>query len=42
VRYLKLARDLNQRFPGFETDIHGLVKEERDGELVFCVDCVAG
>jgi arginine decarboxylase len=42
VHYLKLARDLSQRFPGFETDVHGLVKEERDGELVFCVDCVAG
>tara|TARA_R110001583_G_scaffold86663_1_gene226416 strand:+ start:1156 stop:3396 length:2241 start_codon:yes stop_codon:yes gene_type:complete len=41
VRYLKLARDLNQRFPGFETDIHGLVKKVSDGETVFCVDCVA-
>jgi arginine decarboxylase len=25
VRYLKFARDFNARFPGFETDIHGLV-----------------
>src|SRR5512136_1958494 len=28
VRYLKFARELNARFPGFGTDIHGLVKEE--------------
>lgn len=26
VRYLKFARDFNERFPGFETNIHGLVK----------------
>jgi hypothetical protein len=25
VRYLQFARDFNERFPGFETDIHGLV-----------------
>jgi arginine decarboxylase len=27
VRYLKFAREFNEKFPGFETDIHGLVKE---------------
>ncbi|WP_371323352.1 arginine/lysine/ornithine decarboxylase [Dechloromonas sp. ZY10] len=37
IRYLKFARDFNARFPGFETDIHGLVKRE-DGE--YYVDCV--
>ncbi len=37
VRYLRFARDFNARFPGFETDIHGLVKRE-DGE--YYVDCV--
>ncbi len=37
VRYLKFARDFNARFPGFETDIHGLVKRD-DGE--YYVDCV--
>ncbi len=37
VRYLKFARDFNARFPGFETDIHGLVKGE-DGR--YYVDCV--
>jgi hypothetical protein len=26
VRYLRFARDFNERFPGFETDVHGLVK----------------
>ncbi|MBL8462630.1 MAG: lysine decarboxylase, partial [Thauera sp.] len=39
VRYLKFARDFNARFPGFETDIHGLVKGE-DGR--YHVDCVKG
>ena len=37
VRYLQFARDFNTRFPGFETDIHGLVKDE-DGH--YHVDCV--
>ncbi|HQR59243.1 MAG TPA: arginine/lysine/ornithine decarboxylase [Azonexus sp.] len=35
--YLKFAREFNARFPGFETDIHGLVKGE-DGR--YYVDCV--
>ncbi len=38
VRYLKFAREFNARFPGFETDIHGLVKDE-SGD--YHVDCVA-
>ncbi|MBI2308947.1 MAG: arginine/lysine/ornithine decarboxylase [Rhodocyclales bacterium] len=37
VNYLRFARDFNARFPGFETDIHGLVKGE-DGR--YYVDCV--
>ncbi len=41
VRYLQFARDFNQRFPGFETDIHGLVEEEVDGRTHYYVDCVA-
>ncbi len=40
VQYLKFARDFNARFPGFETDIHGLVEEDVDGELRYFVDCV--
>ncbi len=42
VRYLKFARIFNERFPGFETDIHGLVKETADGTVRYFVDCVAG
>ncbi|MBT9613858.1 MAG: aminotransferase class I/II-fold pyridoxal phosphate-dependent enzyme, partial [Burkholderiales bacterium] len=41
VRYLKFARVFNQRFPGFETDIHGLVTQEEDGRKRYFVDCVA-
>jgi arginine decarboxylase len=39
VDYLKFAREFNQRFPGFDTDIHGLVAEE-NGEIRYYVDCV--
>ena len=35
--YLKFAREFNARFPGFETDIHGLVKGEGG---TYYVDCV--
>ena len=40
VRYLKFARDFNEQFPGFETDIHGLVKEVINGKSAYFVDCV--
>jgi arginine decarboxylase len=40
VDYVKFARDFNQKFPGFETDIHGLVSEEVEGEKHYFVDCV--
>lgn len=40
VNYLKFARSFNQKFPGFETDIHGLVAEKIDGEKIYYVDCV--
>ena len=40
VDYLKFARDFNERFPGFETDIHGLVKTEINGRKEYYVDCV--
>ena len=40
VDYLKYARDFNERFPGFETDIHGLVKDESNGKVRYFVDCV--
>jgi arginine decarboxylase len=37
VRYLGFAREFNEKFPGFETDIHGLVKENGHGYYVDCV-----
>ncbi|MBX9961934.1 MAG: lysine decarboxylase, partial [Burkholderiales bacterium] len=40
VRYLQFAREFNTRFPGFGTEIHGLVDEQVDGKLTFHVDCV--
>ncbi len=40
VDYLRFARDFNKKFPGFETDIHGLVASEVDGQRVYYVDCV--
>jgi arginine decarboxylase len=38
VRYLRFARDFNTTFPGFETDIHGLVENGVGGR--YYVDCV--
>ncbi|MFY9260634.1 MAG: arginine/lysine/ornithine decarboxylase [Gallionella sp.] len=40
VDYVKFARDFNQKFPGFETDVHGLVAEMEEGEKHYFVDCV--
>ena len=40
VRYLQFARDFNRKFPGFDTDIHGLVEGEAAGEVQYYVDCV--
>jgi arginine/lysine/ornithine decarboxylase len=40
VKYLKFARKMNAAFPGFETDIHGLVAQQIDGETRYYVDCV--
>jgi arginine decarboxylase len=40
VDYLKFAREFNTKFPGFDTDIHGLVEEEKDGKAVYYVDCL--
>jgi len=40
MRYLQFAREFNERFPGFETDIHGLVKESTEGKVSYYVDCV--
>ncbi len=40
VNYLRFAREFNERFPGFETDVHGLVKGMVDGKSTYYVDCV--
>ncbi|MBU3576119.1 arginine/lysine/ornithine decarboxylase [Polynucleobacter sp. UK-Mo-2m-Kol15] len=40
IDYLYFARDFNEQFPGFETDIHGLVKADIDGRSEYYVDCV--
>ena len=42
VEYLQFARMFNARFPGFDTDIHGLVEETVDGVRKYYVDCVRG
>ncbi|MEZ0602549.1 Orn/Lys/Arg decarboxylase N-terminal domain-containing protein [Paraburkholderia sp. IW21] len=40
VNYLRFAREYNERFPGFHTDIHGLVGEMINGRIEYFVDCV--
>jgi arginine decarboxylase len=43
VDYLRFTRAFNQRFPGFDTDVHGLVEDEApgsDGSRRYYVDCV--
>lgn len=42
VRYLQFAREFNEKFSGFETDIHGLVKEQTSGGVKYYIDCVRG
>ena len=42
VDYLKFTREFNAKFPGFATDVHGLVeKKGDDGVSRYFVDCVA-
>ena len=42
VDYLKFTRSFNAAFPGFDTDVHGLVEEEGEagGPRRYFVDCV--
>ncbi|MFO1311333.1 MAG: arginine/lysine/ornithine decarboxylase [Burkholderiales bacterium] len=40
VEYLKFARSFNEKFPGFDTDIHGLVDIEEGGRRRYFMDCV--
>ncbi|MDQ6621378.1 MAG: arginine/lysine/ornithine decarboxylase [Pseudomonadota bacterium] len=39
VEYLKFARSFNERFPGFESDIHGLIEEREGGITRYYMDC---
>ena len=42
VDYLKFTREFNAKFPGFATDVHGLVElKGDDGRSSYYVDCVA-
>jgi arginine/lysine/ornithine decarboxylase len=42
VDYLRFTRRFNERFPGFHTDVHGLVEEDvGEGRKRYYVDCVA-
>ena len=38
--YLLYAREFDEKFPGFETDIHGLRFEPTAGGRRYLVDCV--
>jgi len=40
VDYLKFVREFNEKLPGFESDVHGLVKTEVNGVKGYYVDCV--
>ncbi len=40
VEYLQFVRAFNIRFPGFETDVHGLVTDTVGTETRYFVDCV--
>jgi len=39
--YLLYAREFDRKFPGFETDIHGLRFAPADGGRRYLVDCIA-
>jgi arginine decarboxylase len=39
--YLLYAREFDQKFPGFETDIHGLRFEPAAGGRRYLIDCIA-
>ena len=42
VDYLRFTRSFNEAFPGFHTDVHGLVEEPMAGGWPrYYVDCVA-
>ncbi|MBA4177267.1 MAG: lysine decarboxylase [Leptothrix sp. (in: Bacteria)] len=41
VDYLRFTREFNAAFPGFDTDVHGLVEDDTEGaQRRYYVDCV--
>jgi len=40
VDFLKFTRQFNAAFPGFDTDVHGLVEEDSETGRSYYVDCV--
>ncbi|MCK6431827.1 MAG: arginine/lysine/ornithine decarboxylase [Burkholderiaceae bacterium] len=41
VEFLRFTREFNAKFPGFDTDVHGLVETtDEAGARVYAVDCV--
>jgi arginine/lysine/ornithine decarboxylase len=40
VDYLRFTRAFNDAFPGFDTDVHGLVEIDEGGSRQYYVDCV--
>jgi ornithine decarboxylase/arginine decarboxylase len=41
VEYLLFAQEFNAKFPGFDTDVHGLVENDTEGfRRTYYVDCV--
>ena len=41
VKYLQFTREFNAGFPGFDTDVHGLVEDDGSGAARrYSVDCV--
>ena len=41
IRYLSMCEEFDNRFPGFETEIHGVNVETENGRRVYEVDCIA-
>jgi arginine decarboxylase len=40
IDYLTFARDFDRRFPGFDTDVHGLQRVEEADGCHYTVDCI--
>ena len=40
VDFLRFTRQFNAAFPGFDTDVHGLVEDEGEQGRTYYVDCV--